>query len=93
MTDKIDFIENGKINENINIIMRQTDFDYETAKTKLIEHNYDYLVVIKSYIGVTEKKPDNFRSVNQEIYKQIRHKLDTSMREYNERKEKEDNRR
>ena len=69
--------------------MRQTDYDFETAKQKLEECNYDYLIVIKKYIGVAEKNEPQVSSVNQEIYKQIRHKLDASMREYNKRKEKE----
>ena len=69
--------------------MRQTDYNFEKAKEKLIEHKYDYLKVIKEFLGVKDKKPAIVNSKNQEIYKQIRHKLDTSMREYNERKEKE----
>jgi septum formation topological specificity factor MinE len=89
MTDKVTFLENDKIDEHIQIIMRQTDYDFETAKQKLEEYNYDYLTVIKKYVGVAEKKEPHVKSVNQEIYKQIRHKLDASMREYNERKEKE----
>ena len=32
-------------------------------------------------------------SVNQEIYKQIRYRLDSNMREYNKRKESEENQR
>ena len=88
MTDKVNFVENDTIDNQVQIIMRQTDYDFEIAKLKLIEHNYDYLGVIKSYIGVTEKTAPVVKSINQEIYKQIRHKLDTSMREYNERKEK-----
>lgn len=89
MTDKVTFLENDKIDKHIQIIMRQTDYDFETAKQKLEECNYDYLIVIKKYIGVAEKNEPQVSSVNQEIYKQIRHKLDASMREYNERKEKE----
>ena len=87
MTDKVTFLENDKVDEHIQIIMRQTDYNFETAKQKLEECNYDYLTVIKRYVGVTEKNEPQIRSVNQEIYKQIRHKLDASMREYNERKE------
>ena len=89
MTDKVTFLENDKIDKHIQIIMRQTDYDFETAKQKLEECNYDYLIVIKKYIGVAEKNEPQVSSVNQEIYKQIRHKLDASMREYNKRKEKE----
>ena len=89
MTDKVTFLETNKIDEDIQIILGQTNYDFETAKQKLEECNYDYLMVIKRYIGVTEKNDPLVKSVNQEIYKQIRHKLDTSMRDYNERKEKE----
>ena len=89
MTDKVDFLDNDKINEQIYIIMRQTDYSFEVAKEKLKETNYDHLKVIKSFLGIKDKNPSVVNSKNQEIYKQIRHKLDTSMREYKERKEKE----
>ena len=88
MTDKVTFLETDKLDEYIQIILRQTDFDFETAKKKLEECNYDYLKVIKEYVGVTEKNEPPVRSVNQEIYKQLRFKLDVSMRDYNDRKEK-----
>jgi hypothetical protein len=38
-------------------------------------------------MGIAEKKAPEIRSVNQEIYKQIRHKLNDSMREYNSKQE------
>jgi hypothetical protein len=89
MTDKVEFLENDKIDEQINIIMRQTDYNFELAKEKLKETNYDHLKVIKSFLGIKDKNPSVVNSKNQEIYKQIRHKLDASMREYNERKDNE----
>jgi hypothetical protein len=69
--------------EKINIIMRQTDYDEDVAKEKLEQFNGDHIKVIKFYFGISEKKPTPIKSVNQEIYKQIRSKLDVSMREYN----------
>jgi hypothetical protein len=42
-------------------------------------------------MGITEKKIPPIKSVNQEIYKQLRYKLDSSMREYNIRKENNEN--
>ena len=33
--------------DNINIVMNQTDYDYATAQTKLIEFNNDYIKVIR----------------------------------------------
>ena len=41
--------------------------------------------VLKDYMGIPEKKETKIKSVNQEIFKQIRLKLDTSMKEYREK--------
>ena len=88
MGDNISFVETGKIDENIQIIMRQTDYTEEITKEKLKEFNYDHIAVIKSYLGVPDKKAAPVKSVNQEIYKQLRHRLDSNMRNYQERVEK-----
>jgi len=90
MTDSISFTNNAEIQEKIEIVLRQTDYTKEEAKNKLQEFNYDHIKVIKSYLGITEKKEPPILSVNQEIYKQIRYKLDATMREYNLRKEKDE---
>jgi hypothetical protein len=39
-------------------------------------------------LGVTEKKTAPVKSLNQEIYKQLRYRLDSNMRNYQERVEK-----
>ena len=85
--DNISFINKDEVNEKINMIMRQTDYDYDTSYSKLTDAHYDHIKVIKAYLGITEKKapPQKTTSVNQEIYKQIRLKLDNSMREYREK--------
>jgi hypothetical protein len=88
MTDNISFVETDKIDENIQMIMRQTDYTEEVAKEKLKEFNYDHIAVIKSYLGVPNKKAEPVKSLNQEIYKQLRHRLDKNMRNYQERVEK-----
>jgi len=87
--DNISFINKDEINEKINMIMRQTDYDYDTSYSKLTESNYDHIKVIKTYLGITEKKVSEKKttSINQEIYKQIRHKLDDSMKLYNHKQE------
>uniref|UniRef100_A0A6C0HAW8 Uncharacterized protein n=1 Tax=viral metagenome TaxID=1070528 RepID=A0A6C0HAW8_9ZZZZ len=87
--DNISFINKDEINEKINMIMRQTDYDYDTSYSKLTESNYDHIKVIKTYLGITEKKASEKKttSINQEIYKQIRHKLDDSMKLYNHKQE------
>jgi ribosomal protein S30 len=88
MGDNISFVETEKIDENIQIILRQTDYTEEIAKEKLKEFNYDYLAVIRAYFGIVEKKTPQVKSVNQEIYKQLRYRLDSNMRNYQERVEK-----
>ena len=67
-------------------IMSQTNYDEETAKSKLQEFNGDFMQVLKDYMGIPVKKETNkFTSVNQEIYKQIRHSLDQTMKDYREK--------
>ena len=89
MTDNISLIENNELEEKIQIIMRQTDYTQDKAKEKLLEFNGDHLEAIRSFLGISKKKNEPIKSVNQEIFKQIRYKMDNSMREYNDRKERE----
>jgi hypothetical protein len=90
MSDSISFTNNNEIQEKVEMILRQTDYTEEEAKNKLKEFNYDHIQVVKSYLGITEKKAPPVKTVNQEIYKQIRYKLDSTMREYNLRKERDE---
>jgi len=90
MTDSISFTNNNEIQEKVEMILRQTDYSEEDAKNKLKDHNYDHISVIKSYLGIAEKKEPPIKTVNQEIYKQIRYRLDSNMREYNLRKERDE---
>lgn len=76
------------MDEKIQIILRQTDYSEEQAKEKLLEYNDDPMKVIRTYLGITEKKALPVKSVNQEIYKQLRYKLDGAMRDYQERVDK-----
>ena len=73
--------------ETIHMIMRQTDYTEEQVSQKLAKFNNDPIKVIKDFMGITEKKAPQIKSVNQEIYKQIRGKLDDSMRVYNKEQE------
>ena len=87
-TNDISFISNDEISILVNKVLAQTNYTEEIAKTKLQEFNYDLMRVLKDYMGIPEKKTDSgtkIKSINQEIYKQIRHTLDSSMREYREK--------
>jgi hypothetical protein len=88
MEDNISLVETVQIEEKIKMVLRQTDYTIEQAREKLKENNFDEILTIKSYLGITEKKEPQINSLNQAIYKQIRHKLDANMRDYNVRVEK-----
>ena len=88
MADNISLVETNQIEEKIQKILRQTDYTYEEAREKLQEKNYDEIATIKAYLGIIEKKPTEIKSINQEIYKQIRYRLNSNMQEYRERVEK-----
>ena len=75
------------LKDKINMILRQTDYTENEAIDKLKEFDNDYILVIKNYLGINKKsisKPVN--SVNQEIYKQLRYKLDSDISDYNKKK-------
>lgn len=68
----------------INIIVSQTNYSMEKAGELWIETNGDYMKVIKDYLNIrqesdTEDKPKKIRSLNQEIYKHIRSKMNENM--------------
>jgi hypothetical protein len=89
MTTNISLVETDLIDEKIQMVMRQTDYNEEVAREKLLEHGFDEIATIKSYLGIHVKnEPEKVRSINQEIYKQLRHKLDSNMQDYKVRAEK-----
>jgi hypothetical protein len=69
--------------EKVQLIIRQTTYTYNEAKSKLSEHNNNYIAVINEYI-----KPDKIlknksnmiskKSSNQKIYAEIRKFLDNT---------------
>lgn len=65
----------------INMIMAQTTYTEEEATQKLEMFGGDPIKVIKDFMGIKEK-PTKIKSINQEIYKQLRYKLDESMKTY-----------
>jgi len=69
--------------EKVALVMRQTGYTEEVAKQKLLDYNNDITKVIKDYLGITEKKAPPMKSLNQEIYYQLRSKLNDSIKTYN----------
>jgi hypothetical protein len=86
MSDGISFFSNDDLEQHVKKVMTQTNYSEEEAREKLQLFNCDYMKVLKDYMGIPEKKTQvPVKSVNQEIYKQIRTTLDNSMREYREK--------
>ena len=81
-------VETTEISEKIQIILRQTNYTEEQANEKLKEYNFNEISVIKAYLGIVDKKKTTQKTLNQEIYTQLRHRLDLNMRDYNDRVEK-----
>lgn len=82
-------ITQQKEEELCELVLRQTDYTKDEAIQRLNECNYDAIKVIRSFLGITEKKaPAKMRSINQEIYAQLRHKLDRDMQNYQDRVER-----
>ena len=88
MLNEINMVSNNNLEQDVTKIMTQTNYTKEEATNKLILFNYDYIKVIKDYMNIPEKnKEQKVKSVNQEIFKQIRIKLDNSMKDYREKNE------
>lgn len=90
--DNISLVETDKIDGKIQMILRQTDYTEEKAREKLGEFQFDEMSVIRDYLGLPIKPQKQgqvqAKSVNQEIYKQIRGHLDGAMRDYRDRVDK-----
>ena len=74
-----------EISNMCGIVSRQTNYTIDEIKDKLIEYEYVYMDVIKEYMGVKKEKPKPIKSLNQEIYRQIRIKLDDATRDFNQK--------
>ena len=58
--------------------MRQTDYTEEKTREKLVLHDFDEIKCIKEYLGInTETKNKKNVSINQQIYKELRNKLNS----------------
>ncbi len=69
------------------IIIRQTDYDKNMAEEKLKEHNNNVKEIIREYMGVNQSEKEAKSTINQEIYSQIRHLMDTASKNYREKQE------
>jgi uncharacterized DUF497 family protein len=79
-----------KVDELVKVVCRQTDYDEEKAKAKLVEHALDLQAVVREYMGVGVKRTEEKKSsTNQMVYKEFRTFLDDAATSYYKRKEAE----
>jgi NACalpha-BTF3-like transcription factor len=72
------------MDEKIDIIMRQTNYSREECIEKLQNNNTNN--IIKEYLGISLQQPSiRKKSLQQEIYYQIRNQLDSSIKEFNKK--------
>ena len=78
--------------EVINMVMRQTDYEEETAREKLEACDYKFDVVIREYLSggaaaVDQRDTKIESSVNQGIYSEIRNLMDTASATFRRKQE------
>jgi hypothetical protein len=77
----------------LSLIKSQTNYTEEEAKTKLEEHDGNYMNVIKEYLNPNfrnkKKKPEK-KTVNEKMMYEIRNFMDTANSQYLKRKEMEE---
>lgn len=71
----------SEIQEKIQIILRQTDYSIEEARKQLEIHNFNIMKTISGFMKPKKREPKivKQKSVNQEIYSQIRNYLDNGV--------------
>ena len=69
-------IAGPRLEELCDKAMRQTDYDREVARDKLLEFNMDLTAVIRDYLKPPPKALAPEKSLNQRIYQEIRAFMD-----------------
>jgi hypothetical protein len=80
-------IDIANLEEKINLIIRQTDLEYNQAKQCLENNGGDCIKVLEFYYGIKSTKNNKkISTINQQIYSEIRSVMDdASYRFYNEK--------
>jgi len=84
MSTRIQELEESDIRNLCDIVHRQTDYTIDQIMDKLIEYDYNHIDIIKDYMGIVVAKPYKIESIQQEIYKQMRLKLDAATKGFND---------
>ena len=74
----IEEIDGPQLEELCDKAMRQTGYDREVAREKLLEFDMDLTAVIRDYLKPPPKAPEPEKSLNQRIYQEIRSFMDVA---------------
>ena len=87
--NKEEYIKKVK-DESVHMICRQSDLSYDEAKLELEKYNYNYLDVLNNYHNIKDTKQNNNKSINQNIYCEIRNLMDTGSKNFRLSQEREE---
>ncbi len=83
-------INNDRVHQLlIEMVMRQTTLTFDEAKAQLEIHNNNYIIVIKQSLGIKPKVETELKTVNQQIYTEIRGLMDLASDTHRKKKEME----
>ncbi len=87
MSEKISFFSKDDVEKHVSFVMSQTNYTRNEAIEKLQLFNCEPMKVIRDYMGISEpsQKKTVVKSVNQEIFKQIRTTLEASEKAHREK--------
>ena len=74
----------------IEMVMRQTQYTYEEAADQLEKYNNDYIKVIRESMGINKTEDKSVKSINQQVYREIRGLMDDAASTYRRKKEMEE---
>jgi len=69
-------IDGPQLEELCDKVMRQTGYDRDVAREKLLDFDMDLTAVIRDYLKPPPKAPLPEKSLNQRIYQEIRTFMD-----------------
>lgn len=70
-----------------NLVIRQTDYNKEDAKQKLIENDMNVKNVIRNWMGISSEKPKQNKSTNQMVFSEFRKFLTDASMDYHKKQE------
>jgi hypothetical protein len=86
MSEKISFFSQDDIEKHVDFVLKQTNYTREEAINKLKLFNCNSMNVIRDYMGIQDKPNSNkVKSINQEVFRQIRTTLEKSEKAYREK--------